>query len=48
MLTEEKRRALFGVPEDRDSMVRLYTLSRADLDLGPVEIHLELMTTAEM
>jgi hypothetical protein len=33
ILTDEERRALFGVPEDRDAMVKLYTLSRADLDL---------------
>ena len=33
MLTDEERRALFGVPEDREAMVKLYTLSRADLDL---------------
>ena len=33
ILTEEERRTLFGVPEDRDAMVKLYTLSRADLDL---------------
>ena len=33
ILTEEERRALFGVPEDRDAMVKLYTLSGADLDL---------------
>jgi hypothetical protein len=33
ILTEEERRALFGVPADRDAMVKLYTLSRADLDL---------------
>ena len=33
ILTDEERRELFGVPEDRDAMVKLYTLSRADLDL---------------
>lgn len=33
MLTDKERRALFGVPEDREAMVKLYTLSRADLDL---------------
>ena len=33
ILTDEERRTLFGVPEDRDAMVKLYTLSRADLDL---------------
>jgi TnpA family transposase len=33
ILTDEERRTLFGVPEDRAAMVKLYTLSRADLDL---------------
>jgi len=33
ILTDEERRTLFGVPEDRDAMVKLYTFSRADLDL---------------
>jgi len=32
-MSEKGRRTLFGVPEDRDAMVKLYTLSRADLDL---------------
>lgn len=32
LLTEDERRALFGVPEDHAALVRLYTLSRADLD----------------
>ena len=34
ILTEEERRALLGVPEDRDAMVKHYTLSGHDLDLG--------------
>jgi hypothetical protein len=33
ILTDEERRALFGVPDDRAAMVKLYTLSCADLDL---------------
>jgi hypothetical protein len=33
VLTDEECRALFGAPEDRDAMVKVYTLSRADLDL---------------
>lgn len=33
LLTDEERRQLFGVPEDHDALVRLYTLSRADLEL---------------
>jgi len=32
LLTDDERRALFGVPEDHAALVRLYTLSRADLD----------------
>ena len=33
LLTDEERRALFGVPADHDALVRLYTLSRDDLEL---------------
>jgi len=33
LLTGEERRLLFGVPADRDALVRFYTLDRADLDL---------------
>ena len=33
LLTDDERRALFGVPDEHDALVRLYTLSRADLDL---------------
>jgi hypothetical protein len=33
LLTEEDRRALFGVPVDRDDLARRYTLTRTDLDL---------------
>lgn len=33
LLTEEERCTLFGVPDEYDALVRLYTLSRADLDL---------------
>ena len=34
LLSGEERRALFGVPDDHDILVRLYTLSRSDLDLA--------------
>lgn len=33
ILTDEERRMMFGVPEDHDALVKLYTLSRRDLDL---------------
>ena len=33
LLSDDERRALFGVPKDHDALVRLYTLSRADLGL---------------
>jgi len=33
LLTHDERRALFGVPEDHAALVRLYTLSRTDLDM---------------
>jgi Domain of unknown function (DUF4158) len=33
LLTEEERRVVFGVPMDRDALVRHYTLTRTDLDL---------------
>ncbi len=33
LLTEDERRALFGVPDGHEALVRHYTLSRADLDL---------------
>ena len=33
LLTDDERRALFGIPDDHDALVRLYTLSRADLEL---------------
>jgi TnpA family transposase len=33
LLTQEERRLLFGVPTDRDSLVRHHTLTRSDLDL---------------
>lgn len=33
LLTQEERRLLFGVPTDRDVLVRHHTLTRADLDL---------------
>ena len=32
LLTDDERRALFGVPEDHAALVRLYTLLRFDLD----------------
>lgn len=33
LLTEEERRALFGIPADPDGLARCFTLSRADRDL---------------
>ena len=33
ILTDEERRMMFGVPDDHDALVKLYTLSRRDLDL---------------
>src|SRR4051812_2433839 len=33
LLTDEERRALLGIPLDADSMVRCFTLSRADQEL---------------
>lgn len=33
LLTQEEHRLLFGVPTDRDALVRHHTLTRADLDL---------------
>jgi len=33
LLTDEERRALFGIPLDPDGMARRFTLSRADQDL---------------
>lgn len=33
LLTDDERRALFSVPSDHDTMVRFYTLSRADIEL---------------
>jgi TnpA family transposase len=33
LLTDEERRALFGIPDDPDGLARCFTLSRADRDL---------------
>src|SRR5918997_6651393 len=33
LLTDEERRALFGIPADPDGLTRRFTLSRADRDL---------------
>jgi len=41
MLTDEERQTLLGIPQDADSLARLFTLSRSDqhlvaFRLGPV------------
>ena len=33
LLTDEERRALFGIPADPDGLAKCFTLSRADRDL---------------
>src|SRR5215217_4332607 len=33
LLSDEERRALFGIPADPDDLVRRFTLTRADRDL---------------